>query len=149
MSQSTTIKQAENVRELAVERGDDLADGLGGTGGRGDDVVADGTATTPVLLRGTVNGLLGSGGGVDGGHETLDDTEVVVDDLGEGRKAVGGARRVGDDLVARVVLVEVHADDEHGGISRGGGDDDLLRAASQVSGGTGKQMVRCCIRDNR
>ncbi len=77
--------------ELAVQAGDDLADGLGGTSRRRDDVVADGTATTPVLVRGTVDGALGGSRGVDGGHETLDNAELVVDDLGKGRKAVGRA----------------------------------------------------------
>ncbi len=37
--------------ELAVERGDHLAHGLGGTGGRGDDVHAHGSAAAaPVLF---------------------------------------------------------------------------------------------------
>ena len=82
--------------ELAVEGGDDLADSLGGTGRGGDDVVGDSTATTPVLHRRAIDGTLGSGGSVDSGHETLNDTELVVDDLGEGSQAVGRARRVGD-----------------------------------------------------
>lgn len=49
----------------------------------------------------------GRTGGVDGGHESLNDGELVVEDLGEGSKAVGGARGVGDDGVGGVVLVEV------------------------------------------
>lgn len=85
-----------DVRELAVKAGDDLADSLGGAGGGGDDVAVNTTATTPVFVRGTVNGLLGSGGGVDGGHQGLDDTELVVDDLGERCQAVGRAGGVGD-----------------------------------------------------
>ena len=122
----------KHVRELAVKGRNNLSDGLGGTGGGGDDVVADGTTATPVLVGGTIDGLLGSGGGVDGGHQTLNDTEVVVDDLGERSKAVGRARRVGDlrklirpmyntdphcktyDGVLGIVLVEIHTDDEHG-----------------------------------
>ena len=46
-------------------------------------------------------------GSVDGGHESLDDGELVVEDLGEGSQAVGGAGSVGDDVVLGVVLVEV------------------------------------------
>ncbi len=90
------MRGTKNVRKLAVERRNDLADGLGGTSGRGNDVVADGTSTTPILVRRTIDGLLCRCGRVDGGHETLNDTEVVVDDLGEGCKAVGGAGRVGN-----------------------------------------------------
>ena len=112
--------------ELAVELGDDLADGLGGAGAAGDDVLGSGTSTTPVLGGGAVDGLLGGSVGVDGGHETLDDSELVVDDLGERGQAVGGARGVGDDIGLAVVGLLVHAHDVHGGIGRGGRDDDLL-----------------------
>ena len=90
------VRGEEDVRELALERGDDLADGLSGTSRRGDDVVADGTTTTPVLVRRTVDRTLGSSRGVDGGHETLDYAELVVDDLGKGRKAVRRAGSVRD-----------------------------------------------------
>lgn len=87
------------------------------------------------LSRGTINGLLGGGDGVNGGHQTLNDFKVVVDDLGKGSKAVGGARGVGDDLHAGVVGVQVDTNDEHGGISAGSGDDDLLGTAFQMSRG--------------
>lgn len=121
--------------ELAVEGGDDLADSLGGTGGGGDDVLGRSTATTPVLGGGSVDDLLGSSVGVDGGHETLDDTELVVDDLGEGSQAVGGARGVGEDVDVLLVLGVVDTHDEHGGVSGRSGDDDLLGTTLQVSRG--------------
>ena len=143
--------------ELAIEAGDDLADSLGRTRRGGDDVVADSTATTPVLVGRTIDGALGGSGGVDGGHETLDDTELVVDDLGERGQAVGRARRVRDlggaevsrnsedgtegreketyDGVLGVVRVKVNAADEHGGIGRRSGDDDLLGTTLQVGRG--------------
>jgi len=70
---------------------------------------------------------------VHGCHEALDDLEVVVDHLGERCQAVGGARGIGDDLVARIVSIQVHTDDEHRRVSRRGGDDDFLGAAFQVS----------------
>ena len=122
--------------KLAVQLRDDLADSLGSTSRRGDDVVASGTATTPVLLGGTVDGLLGGGDGVDGGHETLLEAELVVDNLGDGGKAVGGARGVGDDVHGGLVLLLVDAHNEHGSITGGGGDDDLLSATGHVLGGT-------------
>ena len=31
---------------------------------------------------------------MDGGHQSLDDAEIVVDDLGQGGEAVGGARSI-------------------------------------------------------
>ncbi len=58
----------EYERELAVEGRNNLADGLGGTSGRRNDVVVNGTSSTPVLVGGTVDSLLGGGGGVDGAH---------------------------------------------------------------------------------
>jgi len=57
--------------KLALELGDDLGDGLGGTGRGGDDVAGGGTASAPVLAGGGVDDSLGSGHGVDGGHEGL------------------------------------------------------------------------------
>ena len=131
----------KHIRELAVEGRNNLSDGLGGTSGGGDDVVADGTTATPVLVGGTIDGLLGSSGSVDSGHETLNDTELVVDDLSKGSKTVGCARSVGDDRVLGVVLVEVDTADEHGGISGGGGDDDLLGTTLQVGRGPGEERT--------
>jgi hypothetical protein len=126
---------SNSLRELAVEAGDDLADGFGCAGRGGDDVVVDGAAAAPVLVRRAVNGLLGRGRGVHGGHEALGDAELVVDDLGEGRQAVGSAGGVGDDGVLGVVRVEVDTADEHGCVGRGGGDDDLLGTTLQVGRG--------------
>ena len=120
--------------QLAVQVGDDLADSLGGTSGAGDDVLGSSTATSPVLGGRSIDNLLGSGVRVDGGHETLNDTVLVVDDLGKGSKAVGGARGVGENVDVGLVGGVVDAHDEHGGISRRSGDDDLLGTTLQVSG---------------
>lgn len=121
-----------HASELAVELRNDLADSLGGTSAGGDDVLGSATATSPVLGGRTINGLLGSSVGVDGGHETLNDTKLVVDDLGERSQAVGGARSVGDDVGRAVVLVLVDTDDVHGSVGRGGRDDDLLGTTSKM-----------------
>src|SRR6201999_2748080 len=74
------------------------------------------------------------GVGVHGGHQALDDAEVLQQDLGHRRHAVGGAGGVGDDLVVgRVVLVVVDAhDDGDVLLLGGGGDDHLLGAAGDV-----------------
>jgi hypothetical protein len=87
-----------------------------------------------VLVGRSVNGLLGGGGSVNGGHQTLDDSKVVVDDLGQRSQTVGGARSVGDDVVLGLVSVQVDSTDEHGSIGRGGRDDDLLGTSLQVGG---------------
>lgn len=121
--------------KLAVEGRNDLSDGLGGTSAAGDDVLGSRAATSPVLRRGTVDGLLGGSVGVDGGHETLNESPVVVDNLGKRSQAVGGARGVGENLDVGLVFLVVDTHDEHGGISRRSGDDDLLGATLQVSRG--------------
>jgi len=87
------------------------------------------------LSRGSINSLLGGGDSVNGGHQTFNDLKVVIDDLGQGRQAVGGAGGVRDDLHARVVGIKVDTDHEHGSISTGSGDDDFLGTTLQVSRG--------------
>ena len=120
--------------KLAVERRNDLADSLGSTGGGGDDVLGGTTATSPVLAGRTIDGLLGSSVRVDGGHETLNDGELVVNDLGKRGQAVGGAGSVGENVFAGVGLL-VHAHDEHGSIGGGSRDDDLLGTTLKMQTG--------------
>jgi len=120
--------------EFSVQFWDDLSDGLGSTSGGGDDVLSGASAISPGLARWTVDGLLGGGEGVDGGHETLLNTESVVDDLGEGSEAVSGAGSVRDDLHGRLVFVFVDTDDEHWSVGGWGGDDNVLGTTLQVSG---------------
>ena len=87
-----------------------------------------------VLVGGSVDGLLGGSGGVDGGHQTFNNTKLVVDNLGQRSQTVGGTRGVGDDLVLGLVGVQVDSDDEHRGVGRRSRDDDLLGTSLQVGG---------------
>ena len=75
-----------------------LADGLGGPSRAGNDVLRGSASSSPVLAAGPVHRLLGGGGGVHGGHQTLQDPEVVVDNLGQRRQTVGGAGGVRHNL---------------------------------------------------
>ncbi len=59
-------------------------------------VVVNTASFTSVLVGGTVNGLFGGGGGVDGRHQSLDNAKLVMDDFGEGSKTVRCARGVGN-----------------------------------------------------
>ena len=122
---------------LALQLRDDQAHGLGGAGGGGDDVAHDAAARAPVTAGAGVHGLLLGGGGVDGAHQGLLDAEGIVDDLGHGGQAVGGAGGVGDHVHLGGVVLVVHTHDEGGGhvVLRGGGDDDLPGTVFQVGRG--------------
>ena len=58
-----------------------LADSLGRPGGAGDDVLCGAPAPPPVLAARPVHRLLCGRGCVDGRHQALQDTVVVVDHL--------------------------------------------------------------------
>ena len=119
--------------ELTVQFGENLTHGLGGAGGGRNDVLQDTAATAPILLGRTVNGLLGSGSSVNGGHEATDNTELVVEHLGDRSQAVGGAGSVGDDGLTSIGLV-VHTIYEHRGSVLGrSGHDNLLGTSLDVS----------------
>ena len=47
-------------------------------------------------MRRAVDGLLSRSGGVDGSHQTFDNAEVVVNDLGKRGEAVGRAGCIRD-----------------------------------------------------
>ena len=67
-----------------------------------------------------------------GGHQAAFDAPFVVQHLGHGREAVGGAAGVADDGLAGV-LGAVDAIDEHGGVVfAGGAHDDFLGAGADV-----------------
>ena len=70
---------------------------------------------------------------MDGGHESLHDAKVVMDDFCQGSQAVGGAGGIADNLQGVVILLMVHAHHKHGGICRRCRDDDPLGATFQVS----------------
>jgi len=122
--------------ELTVEAGDNLTHGLGSAGGTGDNVAAGCAAAAPILNGGTVNGALRGGDGVDGSHKTVLDAPVVVENLGKGSEAVGGAGGVGNVVHVLGVGVVINAHYKHGGIVLGGsGHNDLLCAGSQMGSG--------------
>ena len=56
---------------------------------------------------------------MDCGHESLHDAKVVMDDLGQGGQAVGGAGGIADSLHGVVILIMVHTHHKHGGIHKG------------------------------
>ena len=122
---------------LLVQLGDDQADGLGGAGGVGHDVLRAGAGTTEVTLAlRAVQDHLVAGVGVHGGHDTALHGISVIQGLGHGSQAVGGAAGGGDDLIlgGQGLLV----DGVHDGlqvIARGSGDDDLLGAGVDVRHG--------------
>ncbi|MNY11394.1 hypothetical protein D3C86_1444220 [compost metagenome] len=81
------------------------------------------------------------------GHHGVDDAEVLVEDLGHRREAVGGAGGVRDDVVlGGVVGLVVDAQDDGDVLALGRSrDDDLLGAGVEVGlglGGVGEDAGR-------
>ena len=80
-----------------------------------------------------VEDLLVVGIGVNRGHQPALDPDSVVQHLGEGRQAVGGARSVGNDGVTRFELVVVDAvNDGQIDVLAGGRDQHLLGTGGEV-----------------
>src|SRR5580658_131174 len=71
---------------------------------------------------------------MDGGHAAAENLEIVVNDFGDGREAIGGARGVGNDVVpGGIVNVVVDSEDEGDIFILGGcGDDDFFDASAKV-----------------
>ena len=71
---------------------------------------------------------------MNGGHQAFHDAELVIQDLGNGSQAVGGAGSVGDEGHVAGVLIQVDAADEHGGVILGGSaHDDVLGTGVDVA----------------
>ncbi len=69
---------------------------------------------------------------MNGGHQAVNDAELVVEDLRDGGEAVGGAGSVGNELLSGISLL-VHAAYEHGGVVLGGsGHNDVFSAGLDV-----------------
>ena len=116
--------------ELSLEGRNDLGDGLGGSGGGGDDVARGGTSSTPVLTGGGVNNSLGGGHGVNSGHKSLLDVELIVDGLDHRGKSVGGTGSTGDEVLRSIVLVGVDTHNNGLGVILSGGRVDNLLGTS-------------------
>lgn len=119
--------------ELSIEGRVDLSNSLGSTSTGGDAVVHGTTSSTPVLssLGRSVHDHLSGCGGVDGGHETLNNSKFFVNDLGERGQAVGSTRGIGKDGGSGILRV-VDTHHIHGGIRRRSGDDDALASSLEV-----------------
>ena len=121
--------------ELAFEFRQDKADSLGGAG-RGRDHRERSSAGPVEVLVHLVERWLVIGVGMDRGHHALLYADQVVEDLGDRRQAVRGARRVRDDHVVLGDRVVVHAEND-GLVGIGGGrrDQDALGAGGEVGRG--------------
>ena len=85
----------------------------------------------------TIDQLLITRVGVDGGHQALLKPERLLEDLHHRCQAIRRTRRVRDDVLpSRVVRVVVDAHDESAvGVARRSGDDDLVGAGAQMGRG--------------
>ena len=127
-----TLSRAD---QLAVQLGDDQADGLSSTGAVGDDVLCASTSTAQVALAlRTIQDHLVAGVSMNGGHDAGDDGIGLVQGVGHGGQAVGGAGSSGDDLIlsGQGLLVD-GVDDGLQVVAGGSRDNDLAGASLDVS----------------
>ena len=103
-----------HTSEFSIELWDNLTNSLGGTSGGWDNVGTSSSTGSPVFtsLGWSIDGELVHGDGVDSGHETLLNAEVVVENLGDWSEAVGGAGSVGNNGHVRGVSGVVDTNDE-------------------------------------
>ena len=117
--------------ELTVQAGDDIADGLGRTSGRPNNVGSGAAPSVPVLCGGTVDGLLGGGRSVHGRHQTLDDAGPSLMTLARGTRQF-----VVHEALETMTMSEVYSSsltpNTNMGASAEGRDDDFLRADLEV-----------------
>ena len=125
-----------HAREFALDFRANEADGFGGTGGGRDDVNGGRSSAFPILTGWTIDRFLGCGVAVDGGHESFFHTESLFEkNMNEGGETVGRTGSVGDDVMFRVVVLEViNAHDDGDVLAFGrGGDDDLGAACGEMA----------------
>lgn len=103
----------------------------------------------PVFVRRAINGFLSSGSSVNGGHQTFDDAEVIVDNFSQRSQAVGGAGSVGNDVLASI-FVEVSAFNEHRSVVfRRTSHNHFLRTSGDVfTSSFVSQEQTSCFSDN-
>ena len=123
-----TLSRAD---QFAVQFGDNQADCLGSASAVGHDVGGAGTGTLQIALAmRAIQDHLVTGISMHGGHDAADDRERIVQSLGHGGQAVGGAAGGGDDgiILGQNVMVDVV---HHGGqiLASGGRDNNLLGAS--------------------
>ena len=135
--------------KLAVKGRNNLAYGLCCAGAAGNNVMSCCTAAAPILTGSTVNGELSCGDGVNGGHETFLDAEIIIDDLCKRCKAVRGAACIGNNVHFGLVFLIVYAHNEHGSsVLCRCGNNDLLRAANKMlAGELGSGEFTCGLND--
>ncbi len=118
--------------KLAFQLGDNNADSLSGTGLSRDDVVSSGAGAAQIFVLNVGKNLVVCEG-VDGGHHAVNNAEFVHQRLNERAHAVGGAGSVGNDNVACLKNVLVHAVNNGSvNVFAGSGNQNFLGAGFDV-----------------
>src|SRR5215208_4198054 len=120
--------------EPALELRQNEANGLGGTGRGRDHRQRGGPGPVQILVQ-RIQRRLVAGIRMHGGHESLVDADRVIDDLGDGGEAIGGAGGVRHHLVlgGELVVIDAEDDGQVGTLGRGR-DQDTFGAGGQMSG---------------
>lgn len=91
-----------------------------------NNVLGSLSAIMPQFPSWAWQGLLGGSYGIDYGHESFHDANVVLDDPGQRGQAAGSAGGIADNLEKVFILLMVHTHPKLQGIGRMGRDVDLL-----------------------
>mmetsp|Transcript_45142 Transcript_45142/g.109888 ORF Transcript_45142/g.109888 Transcript_45142/m.109888 type:complete len:476 (-) Transcript_45142:42-1469(-) len=77
---------------------------------------------------------------MDSGHQTLLQSKLIIDDLGQRRQTVCGTRGVGNNIHGRIVSLSVDSHDKHRGICRWSRDNNLRSSSLHV----GRGLIGSC-----
>jgi len=75
------MQTVHSIKYPPVQLRDNLADSFGSTSGGWDDILEGTTAVTPRLSGWAIDSLLGGSHGVNGSHQSLLNSKLVIDDL--------------------------------------------------------------------
>lgn len=116
-----------------IEFGDDFSYGLGCSSRGGYDVLESPSTISPVLSWWTIHSFLGGSNSMDCGHQTLNDSKLVIDDLSQRSQTISGAGSIWNYGFILRIASFVNPNDKHRGVSRRGRDYNLLCSSIEMS----------------
>ncbi|KAG8235308.1 hypothetical protein J437_LFUL015711 [Ladona fulva] len=105
--------------QFAIQGWDDLSNSLCSTSACRNDILSSNNLVTN-LSRWSIHYFLGCCHCMNSGHETFNNSKVIMDDFCKRSKAVCGARGIGNHIHRRLIGFLVYTKHKHGCISTWG-----------------------------